>query len=356
MTRQSSLRPLLAAAGVLALSATAQAQTFDKLADFACQSAVGCAPNAQLILARDGYIYGTTSEGGTATDRGVVFRLAPDGEISPVIEPARGFFQADDGLFYGTTGDGGAFDAGTVYRMTTSGLVTELYSFDRVTAIGPGPMVQGKDDAFYGIVGTPDSDLVRLFHMDQYGNVELRRTADPRVTNVRMILSARNGLLYGTTYGGVIFRMTKQGQTRVLATFPTVYVDMMQGSDGHFYGTTIDGGSAGAGIVFRMAPSGTITVLHEFDGGAGGANPYEAPIEGLDGYFYGTTGMGGVYGFGTIYRMSRAGDVTILHSFDESEGAYPVGEIVFGADGAIYGTAVFGGAYGQGTAWRLRVP
>ena len=158
------------------------------------------------------------------------------------------------------------------------------------------------------------------------------------------------------TYGGVIFRMTKQGQARVLATFPTVYVDMMQGSDSNFYGTTIDGGSAGAGIVFRMGPSGNVTVLHEFDGGTGGANPDEAPIEGPDGYFYGTTGMGGAYGFGTIYRMTRAGVVTILHSFDESEGAYPIGEIVFGIDGAIYGTAVFGGANGQGTAWRLRVP
>ena len=68
--------------------------------------------------------------------------------------------------------------------------------------------------------------------------------------------------------------------------------------------------------------------------------------------------MGGDYGLGTIYRMDRAGVVTLLHSFGPTaaEGANPVGEIVFATDGALYGTTVFGGVNGHGTAWRLRPP
>lgn len=357
MKRLSSARVLLAAAAVLATGATAQPPTFEKLLDFNC-SGLGCAPNGQLIQASDGYLYGTTSEGGETTDRGVVFRLSLDGEYRVLTEPARWFFEASDGLFYGTSEDGGASAAGAIYQITPNGAIIDLYSFDPSTATRPGPLVQGRHGSFSGIVGIPDSDLVRLFQMDPYGNVELMRPADERIRNVRMILSARNDLLYGTTYGGEVFRMNRNGQTRVLHTFPTLYVDIMQASDGDIYGSTIDGGTAGAGIIFRLSPSGKVTVLHEFDGGTGGANPYQAPIQGSDGYLYGTTGMGGDYGLGTIYRMDRAGVVTLLHSFGPTaaEGLNPVGEIVFATDGALYGTTVFGGVNGHGTAWRLRPP
>lgn len=350
------LCPWVSAAALLAVAAPTPAQTFEKLVDFQC-STIGCAPNGQLILARDGYLYGTTSEGGTETDRGTVFRMDYGGSIQVLTEPARWFFQASDGLFYGTSGDGGAFGGGAVYRMDTTGQITELYSFNPVSAIAPGPMVQARDGSFYGIVSVPETDLVRLFRMDSDNHVTLLRPAAAAIANVRMMLAGRNGLLYGTTYGGVVYRMNRNGQSRVLHAFPTVYLDIMQATDGSFYGTTIDGGAAGAGILFRMLASGKVTVAHTFDGGAGGANPYEAPIEGRDGNLYGTTGMGGAYGLGTIYRVDGDGTFTILHSFGPAAdaGAYPVGEIVFGNDGALYGTTVFGGANDHGTAWRLRL-
>ena len=96
-------------------------------------------------------------------------------------------------------------------------------------------------------------------------------------------------------------------------------------------------------------------VLHSFAGGVAGASPYEAPIEGDDGYYYGTTGGGGAFDAGTIYRMDRSGTVTILHSFGETEdaGAAPVGEIVQGEDGALYGTTAgeASSATGRRGAW-----
>jgi uncharacterized repeat protein (TIGR03803 family) len=193
--------------------------------------------------------------------------------------------------------------------------------------------------------------------MDRDHSVTMLRSPGERVRYVRMILSARNRFLYGTTYDGRVFRMNRKGQTRVLHAFPTVYVDLMEASDGFFYGATIDGGATGAGLIFRMTRSGRVRVLHSFDGAAGGASPYEAPIEGNDGYFYGTTGGGGAFGLGTVYRMDRRGTVTILHSFGQSDdaGINPIGELVQADDGALYGTTVFGGTWGHGTLFRLRL-
>jgi uncharacterized repeat protein (TIGR03803 family) len=101
-----------------------------------------------------------------------------------------------------------------------------------------------------------------------------------------------------------------------------------------------------------------VEVLHEFGGGPlDGASPYEAPIEGRDGNLYGTTGSGGAFDEGTVYRMDPFGNVTVLHSFGDTPdaGSCPVGELVEGDDGALYGTTAFGGTFNHGTAFRLRL-
>jgi uncharacterized repeat protein (TIGR03803 family) len=345
-----------AATCVLTVCPPAAAQSLETLVHFQC-STLGCAPNGPLIQARDGYFYGTTSEADIAgSGEGTLFRMDRTGGIA-VLSPARSFFEAADGFFYGTTPSGGTFDAGTVYRMDGTGAVTELYSFDGVTARSPGPLVEASDGSFYGIVAIPETDDIRLFRMSRDRNVTLLRSPGEAVRYVRMILSARNHFLYGTTYDGRVFRMNRKGQTRVLHSFPTVYVDLMEASDGFFYGVTIDGGASGAGMIFRMTRSGKVQVLHSFDGADGGANPYEAPIEGNDGYLYGTTHGGGEFDLGTVYRMNRRGTVTILHSFGDSAdaGTNPVGELVQGDDGALYGTTVRGGESDQGTLFRLRL-
>ena len=121
---------------------------------------------------------------------------------------------------------------------------------------------------------------------------------------------------------------------------------LIQASDRHLYGTTTAGGAAGAGTTFRMSLGGTVTVLHEFGGGAAGARPQAALLEGSDGNFYGTTTDGGSAGHGTIFRMTPAGHVTILHSFTGgSDGSKPRNVAMIEAtDGNFYGrtrTSVF---------------
>ena len=122
---------------------------------------------------------------------------------------------------------------------------------------------------------------------------------------------------------------------------------------------------AGDGTVFRMAPSGTTTILHTFNGGATGGTHAAGLIQGPDGNFYGTTETGGdaVCQCGTVFMMTPAGIVTILHAFagGQSDGSRPRTPLVLGSDGNFYGTTEYGGCLslcgpfviGPGTVFRI---
>jgi uncharacterized repeat protein (TIGR03803 family) len=119
------------------------------------------------------------------------------------------------------------------------------------------------------------------------------------------------------------------------------YVTLVQGTDGQLYGTTYNGGSAGMGTAFKVTTTGTFTLLHSFTGGASdGANPTGGLTLGSDGNFYGTTQMGGAGTQGVIFKMTTAGAVTLLHTFNAgTDGAFPWGAPILAADGNFYGTA-----------------
>src|SRR3984957_1335884 len=85
---------------------------------------------------------------------------------------------------------------------------------------------------------------------------------------------------------------------------------LIQATDGNFYGTTYIGGGSNLGTVFQMTPAGTVTVLHAFAGGTDGANPSASLIQAIDRNFYGTTTLGGASGHGTVFQMTPSGGVT----------------------------------------------
>ena len=127
---------------------------------------------------------------------------------------------------------------------------------------------------------------------------------------------------------------------------------LVQGIDGNFYGTTVYGGSYGDGTVFRITPGGTLTTLHNFEG-TDGIGP-NGLVQGTDGNFYGTTVYGGANddcfgtflnlpGCGTVFKITAAGKLTTLHSFDVTDGGNPSAGLVQGTDGNLYGTTEFGG-------------
>jgi uncharacterized repeat protein (TIGR03803 family) len=187
-----------------------------------------------------------------------------------------------------------------------------------------------------------------------------------------VIMDAK-GNLYGDTMEGggfnqgVVYKLGKSGTLTVLYSF-------RGGADGslamgtpvmdeqrNLYGTTYRGGSSGYGIVWKVSRKGKETVLHSFAGGTtDGASPQAGVIRDAEGNLYGVTTAGGSgtacgkSGCGTVYKLSKNGTLTLLHSFAGSDGQYPVGSLIMDANGNLYGTAAYGGSSGYyGTVWKL---
>jgi uncharacterized repeat protein (TIGR03803 family) len=134
------------------------------------------------------------------------------------------------------------------------------------------------------------------------------------------------------------------------------YVSLVQGLDGNFYGTTLEGGANGHGTVLKITLAGKLTTLYSFCSQTNctdGANPYAGLVLGTDGNFYGTTYQGGaqcsyIEGCGTVFKITPAGTLTTLYSFCSqtncSDGLYPYAVLVQASNGNFYGTTFAGGA------------
>ena len=178
------------------------------------------------------------------------------------------------------------------------------------------------------------------------------------------LIQGTDGNLYGTTQiggggnscfvqggCGTIFKITPTGTLTTLYVFCSQsncsdgiypYGGLVQGTDGNFYGTTIDGGD-NAGTVFKITPGGTLTTLHIFELNDG-ANPQGTLVQGTDGNFYGTTADGGANLEGSVFVMTPGGTLTTLASLGaEDNGGAPVAGVIQATDGNFYGTATHGG-------------
>jgi uncharacterized repeat protein (TIGR03803 family) len=133
---------------------------------------------------------------------------------------------------------------------------------------------------------------------------------------------------------------------------------------GNLYGTTIYGGAYGGGTVFQITPNGTEIVLHSFfqeqDGYA--TDPAPGLILDAQGNLYGTTmyggpyrcGNGGIYTCGTVYEVSQAGEEKVLYAFKGgTDGFFPAGSLLLDTKGNLYGTTWYGGEFGYGTVFKL---
>ena len=124
--------------------------------------------------------------------------------------------------------------------------------------------------------------------------------------------------------------------------------------DGNFYGTTKNGGPANRGTVFRMTPAGVTTILHAFTGGADGFEPLAALVSAPDGTLYGTVSLGGSPGAGGVFTIAMGGTFSMLHTFVGSpEGVVPQAGVIQGNDGNFYGTTSGGGESGAGTVFKM---
>lgn len=134
------------------------------------------------------------------------------------------------------------------------------------------------------------------------------------------------------------------------------YCGVVQGRDGTLYGTTAYGGAYQNGVVYRINPDGSgYRMLYSFAGGTDGINPQTSLIQGQDGALYGTTGWGGLFNEGTLFKINPDGSgYQVVYSFlGGNDGANPQASLLQGQDGALYGAATNGGVSHKGTLFKI---
>ncbi|HSC18012.1 MAG TPA: choice-of-anchor tandem repeat GloVer-containing protein, partial [Rhizomicrobium sp.] len=124
---------------------------------------------------------------------------------------------------------------------------------------------------------------------------------------------------------------------------------------GDLYGSTLSGGSGGAGTVFKLASNGTLTTLYAFTGGADGNTPEGRLLRTRRGDIYGTTYGGGDHNMGLLYELTAGGKLKRWHSFGEGagDGTFPTGAGLAASGHVIYGMTQFGGSSDYGTVFQL---
>lgn len=341
----------------------------------------GARPLSALVQGADGTLYGTTLDGGAFGFGGTVFKLGTDGSGFTVLHnfnlgrsegarPFAGLILGNNSALYGTTHDGGTNDYGTVFTLSTNGSAySMIYSLPGPISEGAYPdtaLVQGTDGALYGTLslGGPNNDGA-IFKLNTDGlsySVIYSFTggADGAVPMAGLIQGA-DGALYGTSLAGTsaggsnafgkVFTLSTNGSSfTVLHSFTGLdgfnpVTGLIQGTDGALYGTAQMGVTSN-GMVFKLNTNGSgFTLLHSFTGGADGATPGTALIQGTDGALYGTAANGGAYGLGVVFTVSTGGTgYNVLHSFTGGLGdSHPQGRLIQGADGALYGTTYLAG-------------
>ena len=304
---------------------------FDGLADGSIPSGV--------IQAADGNFYGTSQI--------TVFKITSSGILTTLYTfcsqpscadgavPAAGLVEGTDGNFYGTTTQGGLFSYGTVFKITPAGALTTLYNFCSQNGCPDGgrpsaPMVQGLDGNFYG---TTPSD------------------------------GASDGTVFKITTSGILTTLYSFcSQPNCTDGFAPYTGALVQATDGNFYGTTAGGGTNGYGTVYKITPSGSFTLLYSFcsqNNCADGSEPWGGLIQATDGSLYGTATGGGPQNSGAIFKITTQGLFNTVYNFCSlpncADGAAPDTGLVQASDGNFYGTTnLFGG--GDGTIFRLSGP
>lgn len=280
--------------------------------------------NSGLTLGSDGNFYGTCIRGNPATAIGTIFRLTPagvftdlhdftgvNGDSSPVYPP----IQAVDGNFYGVTGNEVQV-CGSIYKMTPAGVYTNLHAFS------------GSDCHSSNLVQASDGNL--------YG------------TLAQCAVVQGAGCVYKISTAGVF----KEIHDFAFTTGQAPCTGLIQGKDGKLYGATNQGALNGNGNIYKMTTAGVATDFHDFTNAtdASCVNNVGPPVNLLqvtDGSFYGVNPAYGPIGNGSIYKQTAAGVFTSFQFPNPPvDGALPSSTLIQNTNGLLYGTTPGGGGGG----------
>jgi uncharacterized repeat protein (TIGR03803 family) len=330
----------------------AQAQTYTVL--FTFDNADGLNPIGGLVRDNAGTLYGTTYFGGTFTN-GVAFELTKSGEETTLFNfnggseggfPNSNLILDSAGNLYGPA-DGGVNGGGVLFKLSPKGKEKVMYNFGGCVCLKP----RG-----------PGGGLLMDASGNLYGATSLGgvKGQGPECS------------LYGC---GTIFRFDASGKLHILYAFKGeadgAYPSgpLLQDAEGNLYGAAQNGGDLscpelpllGCGTLFKVAKDGTFTVLYTFTGGPDGAGPQSGLIMDNAGNLYGAANVGGStvcpYGCGTLYKLSKNGEFTVLYTFLDGangDGGYPNGSLVRDSKGNFYGTTQGGNTNSlDGTVFKL---
>jgi uncharacterized repeat protein (TIGR03803 family)/YVTN family beta-propeller protein len=348
-------------------------------------------PMAGLINV-NGTLYGTTTTGGPfsgcgGSGCGTVFAITPSGTETVLhnfgggsadgANPNAGLLNFN-GTLYGTTSSGGANGDGTIFTITPSGAEAVVYSFKGGSTDGASPngALLNINDLFWGTTtaGGANGDGT-VFTYDIDGTETVWHSfnggpADGANPNAGLNFGTTLGTLYGTTTNGgangdgTVFKIElAHGLQTVIYSFKGGPADgahphagLLQPKESNLYGTTTSGGATGNGTVFKITKFGAETVLHSFGQSGDGALPYASLIN-VRGTLYGTTILGGASGsndLGTVFAITTSGTETVLHTFvgSPNDGQLPYAALI-NVNGTLYGTTSQGGPRGWGTVFSL---
>jgi len=256
-------------------------------------------PKGSLVQASDGNFYGLAAEGGSAAG-GVVFKITPAGIFTvlhnfvPATEgrfPLGSLIVGSDGYLYGTTSEGGTNAAGTIFKVSTTGTFKVIRQLVPATD-GKNPeggLVKGLDSNMYGMTKANG----RIFKISPNGVFTVLRTlnaaTDGTAPTGSMVLG-KDGILYGmcsaggSSNRGTIFKMTTAGAYTVLKHLNGTTDggipngNLVQAADGFFYGMTSTGGTGSAGTIFKISTAGAYTVIKHLNLLTDGGSPFGSLI------------------------------------------------------------------------------
>jgi uncharacterized repeat protein (TIGR03803 family) len=354
------------------------------------------------VILSGGLLYGATFFGGSANS-GTVFTVDPaTGAITVLhefvptdflgrVNPADGglpgaLMQGSDGSFYGMAELGPQNSAGMIFKIDAQGHYQVLHAFTGSasdggspdTSIGGAGLVESGGFLYGMTSGGGANQAGVVFRIDLHGGAfEVLHSFDPADPNdgsspQGTLLAARDGFLYGTTFGGAnglgtIFRMSPSTSAfEPLHAFngadgSAPWSALVQATDSVFYGTTSFGGPGGGGVVYALDVSrvpAAYSVLYAFDQCCIAAIPFgSAPfaplVKGSGGWFYGTTPEGGPNSNGTVFGIDGHGNIRVVYGFGSADGAAgPVAPVTIAPDGSFFGT-VQGGQFSAGGIYHV---